>query len=232
MLRRKLRRDLARQRAQFAAVALTMLLGVACSASPVRRHLRRYRGLRASYQQAFVRYRFANLTIDGRQHRGARVARARHARGGGGAAARAGRRPAADRRREAARAGDRHALGERPKAGVGADEQTVLDPRRRTYRVVEHRSRLDIERCTERSKRLGRRGGQVLGDEAQPPQRAKLQRNPELVRGAPLRAHEHEVLACERKEADDVAAFDRLRKRSKPLSLGVGEKPARRQPLQ
>jgi putative ABC transport system permease protein len=61
MLRRKLRRDLARQRAQFAAVALTMLLGVALFGAT----FDAYRSLRASYRQAFVRYRFANLTIDG-----------------------------------------------------------------------------------------------------------------------------------------------------------------------
>jgi putative ABC transport system permease protein len=61
MLRRKLRRDLARQRAQFTAVALTMLLGVGLFGAT----FDAYRGLRASYRQAFVRYRFANLTLDG-----------------------------------------------------------------------------------------------------------------------------------------------------------------------
>jgi putative ABC transport system permease protein len=61
MLRRKLRRDLARQRAQFTAVALTMLLGVGLFGAT----FDAYRGLRASYRQAFVRYRFANITIDG-----------------------------------------------------------------------------------------------------------------------------------------------------------------------
>jgi putative ABC transport system permease protein len=61
MLRRKLRRDLRRQRAQFGAVALTMLLGVALFGAT----FEAYRSLRASYDAAFVRYRFANLLIEG-----------------------------------------------------------------------------------------------------------------------------------------------------------------------
>ena len=61
ILRRKLRRDLRRQRAQFGAVALTVTLGVALFGAT----FEAYRGLRSSYQAAFVRYRFANVVIDG-----------------------------------------------------------------------------------------------------------------------------------------------------------------------
>ena len=61
MLRRKLRRDLQRQRTQFAAVSLTVLLGVALFGATYEA----YRSLTASYDAAFVRYRFANLTITG-----------------------------------------------------------------------------------------------------------------------------------------------------------------------
>jgi putative ABC transport system permease protein len=61
MLRRKLRRDLRRQRAQFAAVALTVMLGAALFGATYEA----YRSLRVSYDTAFVRYRFANLTITG-----------------------------------------------------------------------------------------------------------------------------------------------------------------------
>ena len=61
MLRRKLRRDLRRQRAQFAAVGVTVLLGVALFGATYEA----YRSLKASYDAAFVRYRFANLTISG-----------------------------------------------------------------------------------------------------------------------------------------------------------------------
>ena len=61
MLRRKLRRDLQRQRTQFAAVSLTVLLGVALFGATYEA----YRSLNASYDAAFVRYRFANLTITG-----------------------------------------------------------------------------------------------------------------------------------------------------------------------
>jgi putative ABC transport system permease protein len=61
MLRRKLRRDLRRQRGQFAAVGVTVLLGVALFGATYEA----YRSLNASYETAFVRYRFANLTITG-----------------------------------------------------------------------------------------------------------------------------------------------------------------------
>ena len=46
MLRRKLRRDLRRQRAQFGAVALTVMLGVALFGAT----FEAYRGLRSSYR--------------------------------------------------------------------------------------------------------------------------------------------------------------------------------------
>lgn len=61
MLRRKLRRDLRRQRGQFVAVGLTVLLGVALFGATYEA----YRSLKASYETAFVRYRFANLTVSG-----------------------------------------------------------------------------------------------------------------------------------------------------------------------
>ena len=61
MLRRKLRRDLRRQRAQLVAVGVTVMLGVALFGATYEA----YRSLTASYDAAFVRYRFANLTVSG-----------------------------------------------------------------------------------------------------------------------------------------------------------------------
>ncbi len=73
-MRVKLRRDLRRQRGQFVAVTLTILLGVALFGGTYDA----YRNLRASYQEAFVRYRFANLTlVDGASNRIVRDARSR-----------------------------------------------------------------------------------------------------------------------------------------------------------
>lgn len=73
MLRVKLRRDLRRQRGQFAAITLTIFLGVTLFGGTYDA----YRNLKASYQEAFVRYRFANLTTTaGPTARIARAARA------------------------------------------------------------------------------------------------------------------------------------------------------------
>ncbi len=58
VLRVKLRRDLRRQRGQFAAITLTIFLGVTLFGGTYDA----YRNLKASYREAFVRYRFANLT--------------------------------------------------------------------------------------------------------------------------------------------------------------------------
>ena len=60
-LRRKLRRDVRRQRAQFFAIGLTIFLGVALFGATYDA----YRNLNDSYARAFVDYRFANLTISG-----------------------------------------------------------------------------------------------------------------------------------------------------------------------
>ncbi len=61
ILRRKLRRDLRRQRAQFLAIAVTIFLGVTLFGASYDA----YRNLEASYEQAFVELRFANLTTTG-----------------------------------------------------------------------------------------------------------------------------------------------------------------------
>ena len=61
LLRRKLRRDIRRQRAQFGAVAVTVFLG----AFMFGLSLDAFRNLEASYDESFVRYKFANYTIDG-----------------------------------------------------------------------------------------------------------------------------------------------------------------------
>ncbi len=60
-LRRKLRRDVRRQRAQFLAIGLTIFLGVAMFGATYDA----YRNLNDSYARAFTDYRFANLTISG-----------------------------------------------------------------------------------------------------------------------------------------------------------------------
>lgn len=57
----KLRRDLRRQRGQFVAITVTVLLGVALFVASYDA----YRGLEASYRQAYVDTRFANLTVTG-----------------------------------------------------------------------------------------------------------------------------------------------------------------------
>ena len=98
-------------------------------------------------------------------------------------------------------------------------------------RVIEDRSLLDIERRTARRKRLGRRGMQVLGNETQPPQRAELQRDPELIRRAPLRAHEPEILAREREEANDVPMVARSGRRHGQSGRGSRGKSASRELL-
>ena len=61
VLRVKLRRDLRRQRGQFAAITLTIFLGVALFGATYDA----YRNLKASYHEAYVRYRLANLTVSG-----------------------------------------------------------------------------------------------------------------------------------------------------------------------
>ncbi len=57
----KARRDIARQRAQFAAIAITVLLGVALYAASYDA----FRGLEASYKRAYSDLRFADLTVTG-----------------------------------------------------------------------------------------------------------------------------------------------------------------------
>ncbi|MGA9634741.1 MAG: ABC transporter permease, partial [Solirubrobacterales bacterium] len=57
----KARRDISRQRAQFAAIALTVLLGVALYAASYDA----FRGLQASYKRAYSDLRFADLTVTG-----------------------------------------------------------------------------------------------------------------------------------------------------------------------
>ncbi|HKJ36751.1 MAG TPA: hypothetical protein VKA36_09320, partial [Solirubrobacterales bacterium] len=61
LLHRKLRRDIRRQRAQFGAVAVTVFLG----AFMFGLSLDAFKNLEASYDSSFVRYQFANFTIDG-----------------------------------------------------------------------------------------------------------------------------------------------------------------------
>ncbi len=73
VLRVKLRRDLRRQRGQFAAIALTIFLGVTLFGATYDA----YRNLKASYQEAYIRYHFANLTVSGGST--ARIARAARA---------------------------------------------------------------------------------------------------------------------------------------------------------
>jgi putative ABC transport system permease protein len=60
-LRRKLLRDLARHRAQFIAIALTMFLGVTIFAATYDS----FRNLQASYAATATEFRFANLTVAG-----------------------------------------------------------------------------------------------------------------------------------------------------------------------
>lgn len=60
-LRRKARRDIARQRASFIAIALTIFLGVTLFGASYDA----YRNLDSSYKAAFSRDRFANLTVTG-----------------------------------------------------------------------------------------------------------------------------------------------------------------------
>ncbi len=61
VLRTKARRDMRRQRASFLAIAVTIFLGVCLFGASYDA----YRNLDASYQRAFTRYRFANLTVTG-----------------------------------------------------------------------------------------------------------------------------------------------------------------------
>jgi putative ABC transport system permease protein len=73
MLRRKLRRDLLRQRGQAAAIALTLFLGAALFAASYDA----YRNLQASYARVFVNLQAADLTVvGGRVGAFARAARA------------------------------------------------------------------------------------------------------------------------------------------------------------
>lgn len=60
-LRRKARRDIRRQRAAFAAIALTIFLGVTLFGASYDAFL----NLKSSYDRAFVEYRFADLTVSG-----------------------------------------------------------------------------------------------------------------------------------------------------------------------
>ncbi len=60
-LRTKARRDIRRQRAAFAAITLTIFLGVTLFGATYDAFL----NLKSSYDRAFVEYRFANLTVTG-----------------------------------------------------------------------------------------------------------------------------------------------------------------------
>lgn len=60
-LRRKLRRDIGRHRAQFVAITITMFLGVTIFAASYDS----FRNLQASYAKTATEFRFANLTIGG-----------------------------------------------------------------------------------------------------------------------------------------------------------------------
>lgn len=60
-LRTKARRDMARQRASFFAIAVTIFLGVTLFGASYDA----YRNLDASYERAFTEYRFANLLVTG-----------------------------------------------------------------------------------------------------------------------------------------------------------------------
>ncbi|MCJ7725183.1 MAG: hypothetical protein MUP76_02175, partial [Acidimicrobiia bacterium] len=57
----KLWRDIRRQKAQFAAVALTVFLGVTIFAASYDS----FQNLTASYEATFPEFRFANLTMQG-----------------------------------------------------------------------------------------------------------------------------------------------------------------------
>ncbi|HZD17471.1 MAG TPA: ABC transporter permease [Actinomycetota bacterium] len=61
VLRRKLARDLARRKAQFGAVMITVFLGVALFAASYDS----FRNLEASYHRTFTEFRFADLTVEG-----------------------------------------------------------------------------------------------------------------------------------------------------------------------
>ena len=61
MLRRKLRRDLGRQKAQFAAVTLTVFLGITMFGATYDS----FQNLEASYAQTATEFSFANLTVVG-----------------------------------------------------------------------------------------------------------------------------------------------------------------------
>lgn len=60
-LRRKLRRDVRRQRGAFAAITLTIFIGVTLFGATYDAFL----NLKSSYDRAFVQYRFADLTVSG-----------------------------------------------------------------------------------------------------------------------------------------------------------------------
>jgi putative ABC transport system permease protein len=60
-LRRKLRRDIRRQRGAFVAITMTIFLGVTLFAAT----FDAFRNLDSSYNRAFREYRFANLTVTG-----------------------------------------------------------------------------------------------------------------------------------------------------------------------
>jgi hypothetical protein len=116
-------------------------------------------------------------------------------------------------------------LGERPKPGMRADEQPVLDTRWRAHRVVEDRSGRDVERVGEQAERVRRRAREILRDEPQPPQRPELQRDPQLIGSATLPAHEPKIIATKPEEPSQLAAIDALRERLQPRDLSIGEKP-------
>jgi putative ABC transport system permease protein len=75
-LRTKLRRDIRRQRGAFAAIIVTIFLGVTLFAAT----FDAFRNLNSSYEQAFTKYRFANLTVSASDV-GQVAARARKAAG-------------------------------------------------------------------------------------------------------------------------------------------------------
>ena len=87
-LRTKARRDIRRQRAAFAAITLTIFLGVTLFGATYDAFL----NLKSSYSRAFTEYRFADLTVTGGGPRRSRRAPAHGRRGGGGAGTNPGRR--------------------------------------------------------------------------------------------------------------------------------------------
>ena len=112
-------------------------------------------------------------------------------------------------------------ISERSPARMRANSKPMLPPRRRPDRIVEHRPRRHVQRDRERLHSRGRRGGEILGDEPQPAQRAQLQRDPELACRPALGADELQIVAGQAEVLGEVIAVDRLRKGAQPRELGA-----------